>query len=237
MEGHNTTVGLGFLQILEGVILRVFIAGAGDVGRNLAKMLAKKGNLVVVMDTDEEACKRLSREADVLVMTGDVTKLHVLRQAEVEKSDVAIAVTDRDEVNVLMGILAKELKVPRVIVRVSDERLIDVVEALGIEKAVCPELVTARIIESVVTRSYGLPELLAVGGNFKLMDVVISATSPAAGKTIKEIPLAPHWIILAVYEGDSFIKPSEELTIREGQRIIVLSSVEHADEVLKLFAG
>lgn len=217
--------------------MRVFIAGAGDVGRHLSKILAEKGNSVVVMDVNEEACNKLSSEVDALVVTGDATKLTTLREVEVDKADVVVAVTDRDEVNVLTGLLAKELRVPRIIVRVSDERLIEVVEALGIEKAVCPEVVTARIIDSIITGSYGIPELIALGGNVKLMDVMVSATSPAAGKSIKELPLTPHWIILAVYEGGNLVKPTEDLVIKEGQRVIVLSRMEHADEVSKLFGG
>ncbi|RLF14573.1 MAG: TrkA family potassium uptake protein, partial [Thermoprotei archaeon] len=157
--------------------MRIVVVGAGKIGSNLAKMLIERGNEVIIIDYDEERCSKLSAEVDALIIKGDATKLETLRDAEVDKADVFIAVTDRDEVNVLSCLIAKQMGSTRTIARVGDSRLIEVVEALGVERAICPELVTARLLSDLVTGRYGVSELLTSEGGFKLLDIILSASS------------------------------------------------------------
>ncbi len=217
--------------------MRIVIVGAGKIGSNLAKMLVERGNEVIVIDVDEERCSRLSAEIDALIIKGDATKLETLKDAEVDRADVFVAVTDRDEVNVLSCLIAKQLGSTRTISRVGDPALVEVVEGLGVERAVCPELVTARLLSSLVSGSYGLTELLASRGGFKLLEVAVSPSSPIVGKTIKEVPKPPTCMILAVEEGDKVLKASDDLELKEGQRVIVLVGREDEEEVKKLFTG
>ena len=217
--------------------MRIVIVGAGKIGSNLARMLVERDNEVIVIDADEERCSRLSAEIDALIIKGDATKLETLKDAEVDRADVFVAVTDRDEVNVLSCLIARQLGSTRTISRVGDPSLIEVVEGLGIERAICPELVTARLLSSLVSGSYGLTELLASRGRFKLLEVTVSPSSPVVGKTVKELPKPYSCIILAVTEGDEVLKVSDDLELREGQRLIMLVGQEAEEEVKKMFTG
>jgi len=217
--------------------LRVVVVGAGKIGSNLVKMLVERGNEVIVIDSDEERCSRLSAEVDALIIKGDATKLETLRDAEVDKADVFVAVTDRDEVNVLSCLIAKQMGAVRTIARVGDPKLIEVVEGLGIERAICPELVTAKLLSDVVSGGYGVTELLTSEGGFKLMDVVVSPSSPLIGRTLKEVSKAAPCIVLAVGEEDKLFKPSDDWVLKEGQRLIVLVKSEEAEEVKKLLVS
>lgn len=211
--------------------------GAGKIGSALTKMLVERGHEVIVVDKDEERCSRLSAEVDALIIKGDATKLDTLRDAEVDRADVFVAVTDRDEVNVLSCLIARQLGSTRTIARVGDPSLIEVVEELGIERAICPELATARLLSSLVSGSYGLAEILASRGRFKLLEVAVSPSSPLVGKTLKELPRLYSWVILAVTEGDEVLKVTDDLELREGQRLIMLVTQEAEEEVKKMFTG
>jgi len=222
--------------------LRIVVVGAGKIGSNLAKMLIERGNEVIIIDYDEERCSKLSAEVDALIIKGDATKLETLRDAEVDKADVFIAVTDRDEVNVLSCLIAKQMGSTRTIARVGDSRLIEVVEALGVERAICPELVTARLLSDLVTGRYGVSELLTSEGGFKLLDIILSASSQIVGKTLKDvvktIPLPPwSYVILAIAEEDKVFKPNDDWVFKEGQRLIILVKAEEAEEVKRIFTG
>lgn len=219
------------------VKLRIVIVGAGKMGNNLAKMLVERGNEVIVIDYDEERCSKLSAEVDALIIKGDATKIDTLKDAEVDKADIFVAVTDRDEVNVLSCLIARQLGSTRTIARVGDPKLIEVVEELGIEKAICPELVTARMLSSIVSGSYGLTELLISEGGFKLLEIAVSPTSSVVGRAIKDVPKPPTCMILAVSEGDKIFKPDEDEELKEGQKVILLVKEEDVEEVKKLFTG
>lgn len=203
----------------------------------MAKMLLEEGHQVTIIDSDEERCARLSAELDALVIKGDATKLEVLKDAEADKADIFIATTDRDEVNVLSCLLAKQLGSPRVIARVGDPALVKVVEELGIEKALCPELVTAKLLNALVSRGQSLAKLLAIGEEFSLLEVAIPPSSPLVGKSVREVAGPPSGVILAVVEGGEVLKADGDLRLREGQRLIVLARRGSEEEVRAFFTS
>jgi trk system potassium uptake protein TrkA len=217
--------------------LRVVVAGAGRLGSSLAKMLVEEGHQVTIVDSDEGRCSKLSAELDALVIKGDAAKLEVLKDAEVDKADVFIATTDRDEVNLVSCLLAKRLGSPRVIARVGDPALIRVAEELGIERALCPELVTAKLLSSLVSRGYGLAQLLAAGEEFSLLEVAVSPSSPFVGRSVKEVAGPPSSVILAVVEGGEVLKAEGDLKLREGQKLIVLARRGSEEEVKSFFTS
>ncbi|MCX8204521.1 MAG: NAD-binding protein [Candidatus Nezhaarchaeota archaeon] len=217
--------------------MRVIIAGAGRIGASLAKTLAGRGNEVVVVDIDKERCARLSAEVDALVIVGDATKPETLRDAGADRADVFVAVTDRDEVNVLSCLIARQLGSARAIAKVGDPSLIELAEGLGIERAICPELVTAKLLSSIISGTYGLAELLASGGQLVLVEVAIPPSSPAAGKPLRDLPRSGSWVIVAVRDKEELLKPTDDLELREGMKVVALMRRGVEEEFRKLLAG
>ena len=100
--------------------MRIIIIGAGESGSHLAAKLCELKHDVVIIDSDADALKAVKDELDIMAVEGEGTSPRVLEEAEVEKADLLVAVTDRDEVNILACVLARAAGVPNKVARVSN---------------------------------------------------------------------------------------------------------------------
>lgn len=114
----------------------VLIAGGGTMGREIAKALPE--HEIVIIDKDKDICDRNCKELNAVVINGDCTRLHVLNEAGFNKAGAVIAVTNRDETNLLIALYAKKRK-KHVIVRVKEPEYIQLFEELGIKDIITPE--------------------------------------------------------------------------------------------------
>ena len=101
--------------------MRSIIVGAGAVGRHLCAQLSIEGHEVVLVDKDLQQVRRAERDFNIMAIEGNGASAKVLQEAQIEKADLFIAVTDIDEVNLIACILAKEFGVTRRIARVRNE--------------------------------------------------------------------------------------------------------------------
>src|SRR3712207_8231678 len=101
--------------------MRVVIVGAGEVGFNAARMLSHEGHRVVVVDQDETLVEQAGQRLDALVMHGNGASPKVLRKAGIENSELLVAVTSTDEVNIVACLAAKAQGVERTVARRSEE--------------------------------------------------------------------------------------------------------------------
>ena len=97
----------------------IIIAGIGRVGYTLAKSLSEKGHDIVLIDIDKNVCKKASADIDALVINGDCTKTKTLEEAGIEDADIYIAVTGKEEVNLMSSLLAKSYGINKTIARIS----------------------------------------------------------------------------------------------------------------------
>lgn len=116
--------------------MHVLIAGGGTMGREIAKALPE--HEIVIVEKNPEVCERDSEELGVKVVQGDCTLHHILNRAGFDRADVVIAVTDRDEVNLLVSLFAKK-KGKQVISRVKTARYSELFEELGLDNIISPE--------------------------------------------------------------------------------------------------
>lgn len=116
----------------------IIITGCGRLGAGLAASLSLKKKDVIVIDEREEAFRKLAASYGGLTMCADVANLGKLEEAGIRKADVFIAVTDKDNTNIMAAQLAKQLYgVRHVLVRVYDEEKVKLLQQTGIE-AFCP---------------------------------------------------------------------------------------------------
>lgn len=97
------------------------IVGAGEVGRHLCEKLSVEGQEVVLVDQDEAKLRRLERDLNILPVHGSGASMRVLEEGGIERTDLLIAVTDSDEVNLISCILSKQYDVQSRIARVRNE--------------------------------------------------------------------------------------------------------------------
>jgi trk system potassium uptake protein TrkA len=171
--------------------MKIIIAGAGDVGRHLAKMLSSDLHDIIIIDHDEASLKGIGNAFDIMTLTGSATSFDTLKAANIKKSDLYIAVTKTEEVNITSSIIAKRLGVKQCIARVDNAEYIRPVNknhftALGIDYLIYPERIAAREITGMVSQA-GTSEIVDfTGGKLSLYVLKLEENAPVIGKTLYE---------------------------------------------------
>ncbi|MBW9224001.1 NAD-binding protein [Methanothermococcus sp. SCGC AD-155-E23] len=213
----------------------IVIAGIGRVGFALAKSLAKKNHDLVLIDVSKEVCEEVASEIDALVINGDCTRVKTLESADIESADIYIAVTGRQEINLMSALLAKNYGVPKTIVRVRDPEYKEVFENLNIDVVVSPELVAANYIEKLIDLP-GIVDLAVIGrGDAEILELIIGENSKVANRRIRDLERNKDYLIIAVYEDGELKIPDGDTRLKPKNRVIVLAKKDAVDYVKKLF--
>jgi len=130
--------------------MRVVILGCGKLGSRLAEQLSQAGHRIVILDWDRDAFKKMGPNFKGECLTGSGFSEDNMQRAFEEKADVFVAVTDRDNVNIMIAQWVKnKFKVPRVITRIYDPILAGAYRELGLE-TVCPTHLTLEAVLSML---------------------------------------------------------------------------------------
>ena len=129
--------------------MKIVIAGAGEMGSHLARMLSGNGHDITVIDGDQKLLSEVSSLADVITVEGDSTIFAVLRKASVRKCDLFIAVNHEENANVVAAMLAKKLGAKKSIARIDNNEYLEpnnkeMFIDMGIDYLFYPEKVAAR---------------------------------------------------------------------------------------------
>ena len=138
--------------------MKIIIAGAGEVGFHLAKLLSYEAQEITLIDTDRESLSYADNHLDIRVIRGDATSISVLKDARIESADLLIGVTSSETTNITACVIGKQLGVMRTIARISNTEFIqykDEVEftKFGIDELISPESLAAKEIELLLNQS------------------------------------------------------------------------------------
>ena len=129
------------------------IIGCGRLGANLANTLSEEGENVLILDKEKDSFRKLSSSFGGLAVEGDGTELDTLKAADVQRADTVIAVTNNDNINIMIAQIAKEcFSVKKVISRLFDPERECVYQELGID-TICPAVLSANEIDKILCRS------------------------------------------------------------------------------------
>ncbi|MDH5806739.1 MAG: TrkA family potassium uptake protein [Candidatus Methanomethylicaceae archaeon] len=218
--------------------MKIFIVGAGRVGRLLLKELKENGHDIAVMDINEDVCREISNEYDVLVFKGDVTNIDELINVNPSEYDIFMCLTGSDEKNILGCLLAKEFGVPRVIARVSDPRLSKIANKLGITETICPEEAAAEKILRVIKGFSGKIKEIneKIFTEVEKIELKVSRDSPVVGKSIEELPLKDNWMIIRIKDkSGKYIPFSSSLIIQPDYTLEMIVKKSALETIKTLF--
>ncbi|HUH80020.1 MAG TPA: TrkA family potassium uptake protein [Solirubrobacteraceae bacterium] len=199
------------------------IAGAGKVGKNLARELIGKGHEVTLIESSRASYLASEEEFEHAVQYGDATELWILERAGIQRADLVIAVTGDDEDNILVCQVAKEKYLcDRVIARVNNPGNHDHFRLLGIQPAVSATDLILRLIEHEVPR-YGLVHLLALEEErLEIIELEVSDDAPAVGQKVVDIPLPEGSLIISVLRGGAGFVPKADTVIESGDEVLLV---------------
>lgn len=217
----------------EQTNLSVIIAGGGEIGMHLARLLDTKRYRVVLIEADAERCHFLaSRLEAATILNGDATNRNELEEARVGSTDVFIAAMGRDEDNIVCGVEAKELGADRIVGIVRRPDYVNVLERIGIDLAVSPrEVMANEILGMVMTGPINRQSAIA-GGAAQVWEVQIGENFPCTQGPLKELQIKDCLIAAIVREeyvevasGDDQLKPGDSavVIVQKGQEQKALS--------------
>ena len=212
--------------------MRIVIAGAGEVGTHLAKMLSQEEHDLVVIDNDSDRLKTIGSTLDVLTIEGNANSIAHLKEAKIGKADLLISVTSSEDVNVNSAILSKRLGAKKTIARIDNQEYLlpankELFENLGVDYMIYPEKIAAREIVGLLSET-GSTEVVEFGGGKLHMYVIrLDGDAPIINKSLRE--LAPEdngmeYRAVAITRHGHTIVPSGDDRFENGDLVYVISS-------------
>ncbi|MEN8905004.1 MAG: TrkA family potassium uptake protein [Clostridiales bacterium] len=216
----------------------IVIVGGGKVGYYLAKTLLTYKHKLIVIEPKKILCERIANELKIAVINGDGTDIEDLESVKIEKADIFIAVTGKDEDNLIACQLAKrKFNVERTITRVNNPKNIRVFERFGVDLVFSSTSIIADLIEKEVDYS-GVKTLLRLkSGKIVLNEIVISSNSPVCNKSLKDISIPKHCVIISVIREEEVLIPNGFTILKKDDCIISVSSEEDQLELKEYFLG
>ncbi|MFA5516495.1 MAG: NAD-binding protein, partial [Desulfuromonadales bacterium] len=204
--------------------MRILIVGAGQVGYFLCERLSLEGHEVTLVDRHQEHLARAQDRLNVLGILGNGASAEVLEQAGIKGTEIFIAVTDMDEVNILACLLAREYNVKTRVARVKSieytgRGAVLSKEKLGIDLLINPEDAVAEEIVKIACRSGTFDVAEFVEGQIQFLGYRIREDSPVLDLTLRELGDLRgmyRFVITAISRGDRTIIPRGDDTIQMG---------------------
>ncbi len=203
---------------------RVFIVGGGVIGEALARELAEGKSKVVIVDRNKARAEALADALDgVTVVHGDGTQLSLLEQEEIGTYDLVAAVTQEDEVNLMVGLLAKRAGAKRAAAVVHRADYLDIYRQLGLDIVVAPRTVASdQIVRHVRTSDVvGLTTLEE--GKAEVLEIQAMRGCRGLGLPIREMGLPRGALVTAIARGNEVLIPHGDDVVGEGDIVVVLT--------------
>lgn len=219
--------------------MKIVIAGAGEVGYELSKVLSIEQHDVTVIDERKRCLKRVIENLDVLTVEGNATSPQVLVEAGADTANLMIAVTSVDEVNIIACMMAKRLGVQRAIARVRNNELSRPdsplgAEELGIDVLIHPEESAANEIHQLVKRASASDVVSMADGHLQLMGLRVEKNSEIINQSLEELANTfsdiPFRVVAISRRGRTII-PRGNNQIMPLDHIFVITKIEHVKEI------
>ena len=170
--------------------MKIIIAGAGDVGFHLAKLLSFESQDIYLIDTDSEKLEYASSHIDVITKKGDATSIKLLKEVNIHKADIFLAVTESQNTNFTIAVLAKKLGAKKTIARISNHEFtqnseIDFTE-IGIDNMISPGELAADEIKMLLSQSAFNDTIQFENGTLNILGSTLDYGSPLIGLTVKQ---------------------------------------------------
>lgn len=224
--------------------MKIIIAGAGEVGFHLAKMLSHEDHDIVLIDKDDERLAHAESHIDVSVIKGNALSISLLEEIGIKDADLLIAATSSEETNITVAIIGKHLGAKRTIVRISNPEFqnskskLDVSE-LGIDSMVFPEDLAAKEIFRLIKMSSLTDSFEFGGGKLSLTGLKIEDEAPIVGKSLVEAAkIDPNlkFTAVAVQRKNKTIIPRGDTTFKANDHAYFISHSGCVNNLIE-FAG
>ena len=225
--------------------MRIVIAGAGEVGSHLAKMLSNEANEITVIDSDNDRLETLQANTDIVTVEGNPSAIQTLHEAGIEHADLFIAVhpSVSQDVNIVSAMLAKKMGCKKVTARINNEEYLSyenkyLFTEMGIDLLFYPEKIAAGEIVEMLKRTASTDSLDFARGRLQIAVFKLEDESPMIGMNMAEFSnMAAEdglkFRVVAISRGDRTIIPKFDTKFKYHDLVFIISKREGMDMLMK----
>jgi trk system potassium uptake protein TrkA len=220
--------------------MRVVIAGAGHAGLSVAAHLQQGGHDVTVVDRDEATVRRAFERHGLVSLAGDATSARVLREADVARADVVVAMLRRDADNLAVALLARDAGVRRVMVRMRESEYRSVYLAAGVHRILSETDVLIGALATAIEHEAVRHSMVLGSGEALAVEIVVPAEARVVGRTVRDIAADPAFPPSCVFAGMSadggFVEVPRGLsTVGAGMALLLVVKQEDLSRAVEFF--
>lgn len=236
---ENIRQVMGELRKLENPYQRLIIAGGGNIGYRLAKTLESSYQIKLI-EFDSQRADFLAANLDkTVVLRGSATDQELLLDENIDKTDLFLALTNDDEVNIMASLLAKKLGARKVMTLISNPVYADLMESGAIDVAISPQQATTSSLLTHVRKGGAVSAHSLRRGAAEALEIIVrgdAGTSHVIGRAIDEIKSPSGVTLAALVRNGEVIIAHHDTVIEAGDHVIVfLVDKSNIKAVEKLF--
>jgi trk system potassium uptake protein len=221
--------------------LRTVIIGAGEVGLNTARLLSDEGHSVVLVEKDEKLVEMATEELDALVIAGNGANPKLLKEVGIDKTDLLIAASSSDEVNIIACLTAKAQGVSRTVARIHNADYYEAgdpfaEEMLGIDFIIHTEQMAAHEIKEALLVPGAINVDSFAEDTIEVAEVILADGSEAVGRALKEVRLPENSLIVGVVRGGEALVPQGATVLEERDHVLLISGRRQISEAVGVLA-
>ena len=217
---------------------RILLIGGRNKTRSLADSLLAQGYKVTVINESYEACAQLAEVKNLNVYHGDGTKPYVLDEAGAAECQIAIALTGKDEDNLVACQMCKRnFGVPKTVAIVNDPLKTEFFRQMGVDSVVCAISAVTGIIQQQAFID-DMVSIIPVGyGKVQIVEVQIPSTSPVSGKKLWEIDLPKEVVVGCILRQDQALIPRGDTRVNAGDTLVIIAGSGQEIAAVKVLTG
>jgi trk system potassium uptake protein len=217
--------------------MRVIIVGAGEVGFNTALMLSREEHDVVLIEQDETLVERATEQLDALTILGNGASPRLLAEAGVKKSDLLIATTNSDEVNIIACLAAKAQGVPRTVARLHNPDYYDPREPIErdvfkIDFVIHTEQMAAEEIREALLVPGATNVETFAENRIEVAEVILNAGAPIVGLPVRDIELPEQSLIVGIVRNGEALVPRGDTVLGARDHVFLIGEQRHIGRIV-----
>lgn len=214
--------------------MHIIIAGEGRTPAFLANSFLSKGYRVTIVLADPAEAEMLAGTTKAIVICGDATDPEILRKADAYYCDLLVAVTDRDENNLIISQLAKlEFGITQTLALANDPDNVAVFAKIG-----CKSFSPTRLISQLIEQSVQIDDIVSLvaseEGKILLTEFKLNPSTPILGIPLKDLPKPRNFLLVSIVRDNEVIVPNGESVLEKDDKILVLSMPDSHSQVVRM---
>lgn len=222
--------------------MNIIIAGDGEVGFHLAKMLSGENHNITIVDPHQELLKLIETHTDLLTITGDSASIEVLEQANIRKADLLISVVHDEKINITTCAIGKKLGARRTIARINNVEYLtnenrELMRSLGIDSMVCPERIASKEIVKLIKQPAATEIFDFTDNKMSMLLFKLDEKAKVLNKTLNQIATENPRLdfrAVAIHRNNKTIIPKGDDSFKLGDLAYVITKSGAIDMLLGL---